>query len=343
MPDREAPASYGDPAAEHAAVRGATGIVERSDRGLLEVTGRDRAKFLHALLSNDIASLAPGQGRGATLLDVHGKVQVLLRVLALDDRLLVVTPPGDAARTQEALDTYLFSEKASFEDVTGTRAIVMLAGPEAAAMAERLAGARPGDEAWSHVAATIGGAPVRLVRGGGETGEPEVWIVSATDDGPAVWDAAIGAGARPFGRVAFESLRVEAGAAAFPDDMGPTVLLPEVPFADLVAQTKGCYIGQEVIVRIRDRGHVNRLLRGLLIEGDRVPAPGTQVLTDDNAIVGLITSAVWSYSLKRPIALAFVRRQHAEAGTAVAVRTEDATVAATVSDLPFVQSAASAR
>src|SRR6185436_18427425 len=114
----------------------------------------------------------------------------------------------------------------------------------------------------------------------------------------------------------------------------PTVLLPEVPFADLVSHTKGCYIGQEVIVRIRDRGHVNRLLRGLALEGDAVPEAGAAVLAGD-AEVGQVTSASWSHALKRPIALAFVRRQHAEAGTTLAVRVGDATVPATVSDLPF--------
>src|SRR5687768_9228476 len=98
-----------DPAAEYAAVRAGAGIVDRREYGVLEVTGRDRAKFLHAMLSNDVASLTPGQGCAATLLDVHGKVQVLLRVLVLDDRILVITPPGLAEGTNEALDTYLFS------------------------------------------------------------------------------------------------------------------------------------------------------------------------------------------------------------------------------------------
>ncbi len=146
--------------------------------------------------------------------------------------------------------------------------------------------------------------------------------------------ACLEAGARPVGHAAFEALRIEAGTAAFPDDMGPTVLLPEVPFDDLVSQTKGCYIGQEVIVRIRDRGHVNRLLRGLVLEGETVPPAGASVVAGD-AEVGKVTSAAWSYGLERPIALAFVRRQQAEAGAAVAVRIGDSTAPATVSDLPF--------
>src|SRR5262245_63319474 len=94
---------------EYEAVRNAVGLIDHDDAGVLEVTGRDRASFLHAMLSNDIKALAPGRGCAASFLDVHGKVQVLLLVWALDDRLLVITPPGMAAKTVEALDHYLFS------------------------------------------------------------------------------------------------------------------------------------------------------------------------------------------------------------------------------------------
>ena len=336
MPSRATTDAPHDPAAEHAAVRRAVGIVDRSAHGLLEVTGRDRAKFLHAMLSNDVAALVPGQGCAATLLDVHGKVQVVLRVLALDDRMLLITPPDLAAKTNEALDTYLFSEKAYLRDATGEEAMMMLAGPEAAALAERLAGKVPDARPWSHVVGAVGGVSVRVVRGGSETGETEMWLMSAAADRAAVWDAAVAAGARPVGATAWASLRIEAGTPAFPEDIGPSVLLPEVPFADLVSYTKGCYIGQEVVVRIRDRGHVNRLLRGLVLDGTTVPAAGTSVFVGD-AEIGKVTSAAWSYALGRPAALALVRRQHADAGTKVVVRLEDAVVDATVADLPLIR------
>ena len=107
-----------------------------------------------------------------------------------------------------------------------------------------------------------------------------------------------------------------------------------MPFEHLVSQTKGCYPGQEVVVRIRDRGHVNRHLRGLLLEGDAVPAPGSEVVAGD-AVIGAVTSATLSLGLGRPLALGLVRRQHAEPGTTVGVRVGERTVPATVSDLPF--------
>jgi folate-binding protein YgfZ len=323
-------------AADYRAVREGCALVDRRDHGLLAVTGRDRASFLHALLSNDVKGLAPGQGCAATLLDVHGRVQVVLQVWVLDDRILLVTPPGRAPATLEALDHYLFSEKAVLEDVTGSLALLMLAGPASAAVAEQLSGAKPPEPAWWHVAGTFGAAPVRVVRGGGETGEPEVWLAVPAEAGDALAEAALAAGARPIGEPAFESARIEAGTARFPQDIGPSVLLPEVPFLHLLSYSKGCYPGQEVVVRIRDRGHVNRHLRGLVLEGDVVPGPGDEVRAGE-AVVGAVTSAARSLALDRPIALAMIRRQHAQPGTALGVRVEGRLVAATVSDLPFTR------
>jgi folate-binding protein YgfZ len=331
---REIALDSGDAAAEYRAVRQGVGVVDRSDRGLIEATGRDRAAFLHALLSNEVKALAPGQGCEATLLDVHGKVQVTLLVWVLDDRIVLVTPPGMANATYEMLDKYLFAEKVALEDVTGTRALLLLAGPDAPALAKRVAGAAPPETPWASVAGAVDGVEVRLVRGAGETGEPEVWIMAAA--GAPIRDAVVAAGARPVGPAAVETLRIEAGTPRFGRDVDSTVLLPEIPFDALVSQTKGCYPGQEVIVRIRDRGHVNRHLRGLVLDAGDPPAAGAEVWAGDAAI-GHVTSVTRSPALGRAIALAFVRRQHAAPGTRVEVRGGGRTIGATVSELPFAR------
>jgi len=328
------------PADEYRAARNAVGLVDRRDWGMLELTGRDRATFLHALLSNEIKALAPGQGCAATLLDVHGKVRVVVDVWVADDRIFVVTPPSMAQKTAEALDHYLFSEKVAITDLSAETALLVLVGPQAHETAERVAGARPGEAVWSHVVGKLGEAPVRLVSGGRETGQAGVWIVASASEVTRAWDTLIAAGARPIGRPAFESLRIEAGTPVLGRDVDESVLLPEIPFASLVSQTKGCYPGQEVVVRIRDRGHVNRMLVGLLLDAtasggaDAVP-DGAEVLAD-GAGVGRVTSSTWSFGLERPIALAFVRRQHAAAGSRVAVRVGERELSASVSDLPFV-------
>ena len=327
------PLANGDARAEYRAARDAVGLVDRSDLGVVEVAGRDRAKFLHALLSNDVAALATGQGCAAALLDVHGKVQVTLVALALDDRVLLLTPPGMGESTVAALDHYLFAEKVTLEDAGGRRALLMLIGPAAEETVKRLTGAVPADAAWSHVGASLDGMDARVVRGGGELEPREVWLVVPSGERDRAWSAAVGAGARPLGAAALESLRIEAGTPRFGADVDPTVLLPEIPSERLVSHTKGCYPGQEVVVRVRDRGHVNRHLRGLLLDGDVVPPPGADVVAD-GAVVGRVTSATLSLGLGRPIALAFVRRQHAP-GARVEVRTDRGTLPATVSDLPL--------
>jgi folate-binding protein YgfZ len=331
---REIPLDYGDVTAEYAAVRGRVGVIDRADRGLVVVTGRDRASFLHALLTNDIKALAPGQGCAATLLDVHGKVQTTLLVWVFDERIVLVTPPALAAAVHEQLDKYLFAEKVILEEVTGAHGLFLVAGPEATALVRRVTGAAPPETPWASVAAGVDGVDVRLVRGAAETGEAEVWIMTPADAAGRVWDAVVAAGARPVGQSAVETLRIEAGTPRFGRDVDPSVLLPEIPFDALVSQTKGCYPGQEVVVRIRDRGHVNRHLRGLLLESSDVPEAGADVLADGTA-VGRVTSATRSPALGRAIALGFVRRQHAAPGTRVEVRTGGRTLGAIVSDLPF--------
>ena len=116
---------------EWAFARRRVGLLDRRDFGVLELTGRDRATFLHALLSNEIKALAPGQGCAATLLDVHGKVQVVVSVWVADDRIFLVTPPAMAEKVAEALDHYLFSEKVVIRDASPETALFVLVGPEA--------------------------------------------------------------------------------------------------------------------------------------------------------------------------------------------------------------------
>jgi folate-binding protein YgfZ len=211
----------------------------------------------------------------------------------------------------------------------------MLVGPAAAASAKRLTGTAPPETPWSHAPASLDGLDMRVVRGGGETGQPEVCLLVPAAARESAWKAALAAGARPLGAAALESLRIEAGTPRFGEDVDATVLLPEIPSAHLISYTKGCYPGQEVVVRIRDRGHVNRHLRGLLLETDVVPPRGAEVVAG-GAVVGQVTSATRSLGLRRPIALAFIKRQQ-EPGARVDVRAGADTLPATVSDLPFAR------
>ncbi|OGL16941.1 MAG: hypothetical protein A3K12_15840 [Candidatus Rokubacteria bacterium RIFCSPLOWO2_12_FULL_71_19] len=328
------PAHYGDPALEYRALREGAGLADRSLMGKAVVTGRDRAAFLHGMLSNDIKGLTHGQGCPAAFLDAHGKVTSLLSVYALEDRLLLELPPGSTEKTLQAIDHFLISEKACLEPADEAFSVLSLQGPGAGALLERLAGRALDLAPYAHAEVTLGETAARVIhRAEGARAGFQCW--AAAPDGATLWEALVSAGGRPVGVEAWEVLRVEAGIPLYGHDVDETVILPETRLEHLVSYTKGCYIGQEVVARVKYRGHVNRALAGLILEGDRVPPHGVRVLADGTE-VGRVTSAVLSLALGVPIALGYVRREHLEPGTALVVEDAEAQLPARVAALPFV-------
>ncbi|MBI4610424.1 MAG: aminomethyl transferase family protein [Candidatus Rokubacteria bacterium] len=335
------PADYGDPVAEHHAVREAVGLVDRTLVGKVDATGRDRVTFLQGMLTNDLKALAPGQGCPAAFLDAHGKVQGLLVVLVLEDRLRVELPPGMTEKILQTLDKFLISEKVTFADVTEAFALFALHGPKAAAVLAAATGGAVSLAPYQHAESAVGSLPVRVCRRD-ELGVPGFHVWVAAEQAADLWRSLIEAGKphglRPVGATALAALRVEAGVACFGHDVDETTLLMEAPLEHLVSYTKGCYVGQEVVARIKYRGHVNRSLTGLTLEGSEVPAAGAVVFVEGKE-VGRVTSPVSSIVLNRPIALAYIRREHLEPGTRVAVSHRESTILARVTALPFVSPA----
>jgi folate-binding protein YgfZ len=328
------PRHYGDVVAEHAAARDGVGVVDRSHVGKVTVTGRDRQAFLQGMLSNEIKSLSPGQGAAAAFLDAHGKVMALLHVYVLDDRLLLELPTGLTEKTLQLLDKFLISEKVYFEAADESFAVFGLEGRGAPPVLSLLAGRKLELAPHEHAEVAVDGMPVRVIRRS-ETGGPGFQCWTMALHGPALWRALVSAGARPIGEEALEILRVEAGIPRYGRDVDETAILPETRLEQLVSYSKGCYIGQEVVARVKYRGHVNRALSGLVIDGERVPAAGARVIAEDRE-VGRITSAVRSLALGRPIALGYVRREHFAPGSAVTIEDGDGAVAAHVVEPPFV-------
>jgi folate-binding protein YgfZ len=323
------------PAEQYRAVREAAAVIDRSSVGKAEVEGRDRASFLQGMLSNDVKALAPGQGCAAAFLDAHGKVMALLRVYALSDRLLLELPAGLTQKTLLLLDKYLISEKAAFEPLDEAYAVLSVQGAQAPALIAGLAGAPMDLAPHAHVEATLAGIATRVVQRSEFGVRPGFFLWAAPDAMPALRAAVEGAGATPVEPAVGEVLRVEAGEPVYGQDVDESVILPETNLEHLVSYTKGCYIGQEVVARVKYRGHVNRALTGLTLEGDRVPTPGAPVFAGEREI-GRVTSAVRSLGLGAPIALGYVRREHLEPGSAVAVRIEEILVPAWVTPPPFI-------
>jgi glycine cleavage system T protein (aminomethyltransferase) len=331
------PGSYGDVAAEHRSARDDVAVIDRSFVGKVVVTGRDRQAFLQGMLSNDVKSLQPGQGAPAAFLDAHGKVMALLQVHVLEDRVLLELPPSLTEKTLGLLDRYLISEKAYFEAADETFAVLAVEGPRAGELLASLAGRSLDLAPHQHVETSIAGAPVRVIRHS-ETGAAGFQCWTMAFQGAALWRALVDAQARPVGARALDVLRVEAGIPWYGVDVDETVILPETRLEQLVNYNKGCYIGQEVVARVKYRGHVNRALSGLVLEGDSVPTRNAKVMAE-GAEVGRVTSAVRSFSLGRPIALGYLRREHFAPGTLVSVKDGDVLIPARVAALPFVGSA----
>lgn len=328
------PLAYGDVAAEYGALRTRAGLADRSGRGLVAVTGRDRAGFLHALLSNDVKGLGAGQGCAAALLDHHGRIVSLMVVHCLADRLLLEMDRPLVAPTMDALERFHISERVELEDASDREGLLTVVGPAARAVVEKaLETPLPELPVRGHGEARVDGTTVRVVRhrDAGEDGY-DLWL--AVGDLGRLAERLLAAGAEPVGWEAWEVLRVEAGRVRYGVDVDATTLLLEAPLEEAYSLTKGCYLGQEVVARITYRGHVNRKVVGFLLADARLPARGAPVLVDGRE-VGRITSAVVSPSLGRAVALGFLRREHWAPGTLVEVAAGDGRLQARVVDLPF--------
>ena len=324
-----------DPAAEHRAVMTGAGIMDRSTLGKVTVTGRDRVAFLQGMLSNDVKALQPGQGCPAAFLDAVGKVVSLLAVYVLEDRVLLELPAGTTEKFLQAIDKFLISEKAYFEAADDEYGIVSLQGPKAGETLRRVAGVRADLAPYAHVEMSMAGVPVRVARrSDAVTSGFHCW--TGAENAQALITALRDAGAVPVGAGAAEVLRIEAGIPVYGIDVDEGVILPETRLDAFWSYTKGCYIGQETVARVKYRGHINRGLSGLVLEGDRVPSSGDTIVAGDTE-VGRVTSAVLSLALGRPVALGYVRREHFEPGSALSVRIGDTLAGARVVALPFVK------
>src|SRR4029077_1366990 len=186
--------------------------------------------------------------------------------------------------------------------------------PSARDLLSRLAGQTLDLGPYEHVEVVIAGEPVRVIhrREGGVAGF-HCWTAAA--HGAALW-AAIANVAVPVGMQALDTLRVEAGIPWYGRDVDETLIFPETRLEQLVSYTKGCYIGQETVARVKYRGHINRGLSGLVLDGETGASPGDPIFAEDKDI-GRVPSAVRSIALGRPIALGYIRREHFEPGSAV--------------------------
>lgn len=323
---------------EYDAARQRAGLVDRAEYGYIVVSGKDRAPYLQGLLTNDIAALQPGQGCYAAYLTAHGRMIADLWVYELGDVILLRMLRDVQPAVLAKLDQFIFSEDVQLGDVSDTFIGVAIVGPQSAVLL-----------------APVLGVPEGVLRELPEHGNlraafasQSAIVLRTSDLGEAGFDVLVEAiafqplraalhraGAVEIDGATAETLRIEAGVPKFHQDMDEETIPLEAGIESrAISLTKGCYVGQEVIIRVLHRGHgrVARKLVGLKKGGD-VSLKRGAIVQAAGRDIGEVTSASWSPALQHQIALAYVQRDFVAPGTHVTVEGADVEVVA----LPFIR------
>jgi len=329
------------PDAEVEAVRSGVGLFTLGDRMLVELRGGDRVRWIQGQVSNDVASLAPGQGCYATVLTVKGGIVADLHVLAWDGCFWLETGASAREALWQRLDRTIVADDVTLLDASARFARLALEGARVNELLSEVSGlpGRPASAGTWPLApecaerVEIAGRSV-VTWAFGFTNGPAVQLLTAPEDAAAVRAALVEVGARhglvSAGRETLDTLRVEAGVPGLGSELDEDVFPAEARLEHALSTNKGCYTGQEIVERIRSRGAVNYRLVGLRFAGP-VPAPGAELRSPEGKRVGEVTSVARS-PRAGAIGLGFLRRELETPGTEV--QTPDAT--ARVAELPFV-------
>ena len=313
--------------ADEAAVRESATIGPISPRAQIALAGADRATFLQGLLTNDIQALTEGSGCYAAWLSPQGRMLTDMHVLQSSGMLLLDVPAGEASAVLARLDQFLFSEDVRIESLVEAMTGVWLHGPQAAAVIERVIHGLAGLANWKdyqHDTASFDGNPVSVARID-QVGVPGYCVFLARAAEAQFVPAAIDAGARVVGAEALDAARIEAGYPLFGVDMTDDTIPLEAGIDQrAISFTKGCFVGQEVVIRVLHRGggRVVKKLVGLKLSGEA--GVGAKILSGEREI-GVLTSVATSPRLG-VIALGYVHRDFTSPGTGVHVAGHSATV-----------------
>lgn len=314
---------------------GGAGLIDLSPaRGRIRVSGSEATMFLNGLITNDIKALAENRWMPAAFATVQGRLIGAVRVVRGNGPAFLIDT--DAVSHEAVLKTVArFTLAGDFHvsDVTAETALMTVQGKRAAEVVEKLFEKSFAELPHDGVVETEWqDAPVTIIHAT-HTGEDGFDLVVDSAHSAQLQQALTDAGAQPVGQDALEILRIEAGIARYGRDMDETTVVPETNLDDAVSYTKGCYVGQEIIVRIKHRGHVAKKLTGLRFETDEKIEPGTIIKTADNNEAGRVTSTTVSPKLGS-IGLGYIRYEHLAAGTSVMTENQ---IKATVTDLPFIR------
>jgi len=334
----ETVSSFGSADAEYAALTRAAVLLDLSSRGRLCVLGSDREKFLHGQVTNDIQRLKTGQGCYAALVNGRGKIQSDLFVWKLAEELLLDLEPGLAATVLQRLEKYVIAEDVQLVDASPHYGLLTIQGPkawDALVKSSLAAGPQPAAFHWAALPQPEGELYLANNPRFGTTGF-DLFIPTAALERIAVVLEAVCAqlGGGWAGNDAAEVARIENAIPRFGFDMDESNLTPEAGIQDrAISYAKGCYIGQEVIARIRTYGQVAKALRLLRLDDGPLPPRGEKLFHAGKEI-GYITSSATSPKHGAVVALAYVRKEANAVGTELHAGTDPARRVTIIGQLP---------
>ena len=318
------------------ALKQAAAIGAVAPRTAIGISGKDRSAFLQGLLTNDMQALKAGSGCYSAWLTPQGRMLTDLHIFESGDMILVDVPAELAQATLQRLDKFLFSEDVVFADLSEALTSVWLHGPHAGALLEGVLSLKGLDDwpEYHNERAEFSGLPVVVARVS-QLGVPGFCVYVEPSRADDLRQALQSAGATIADPAAIEAARIEAGYPLFGIDMTDDTIPLEAGIEDrAISLSKGCYVGQEVIIRVlhRGQGRVARKLVALRIEGEP-PSRGTKIRSGEREI-GFVTSAAPSSRLGT-IALGYVHRDFVEPGTRVDIDGANGRAAAVVSERPI--------
>ena len=322
--------SYGNPSAEHWAVRKKAGLIDQSHHGKLRLQGKDRTEFLHGMVTNDIKKLTPGNGLYAVFTTDKAKMLADARIYCLPDALWIDLEPEVTEKIYKHLDKYTLASDVSIENLTETQGLLSVYGPSSSEiLAQIVPSASLPLKEHSTVSLLLDGAPILVARNE-ITGELGYDLYLPTDKLASTWNRLMQVGSphglQPVGLDALDSLRIEAGIARYGIDMDESNFPMEAGLEKkAISYTKGCYIGQETIARADAQGQMNKRLMGLELSGESIPKKGQPILAQPASpetaekAVGTVTSGVKSPTLGKVIAMGYLHRDFIKPGTQVLI------------------------
>ncbi len=332
------PLVYTKPNHENKMVRSDIGIVDISYLSTLCLTGEDRAKFLHRIISNDVENLSVGEGNYATLLTNRGKIIGDLRVYNFEDKIYISTAPECEQQVYTELDKYIIADDVELTIETGKVGAIAVYGPHSIELVESVLNLEDLSTLPEHHSRSseiddqwIGCVSAHNV------GEYGYHLYASSDTLVWLWNKIMAEreDITPIGWEAREALRIEAGTPRYETELTDSIFPLEAELDHAIDFEKGCYIGQEIVARMKYRGHPNRLLRGIEIDADESVPQESSIIVDDKEI-GWVTSSAYSPTLDKHIALGYIRMAHTEQGYSIQIKTTEGKVDGTVVKLPFV-------